>query len=118
MRLPAHLSLLLLMPATVYAYETKVTAEEMSEEYVIAAATRKVPKGATVIATSCTSQHVAISTSYICTIKYSDLPDAVKATAAQSAIRCSLKRRVVHYPPNKFLQLCSQVNSQQYDENI
>ena len=72
MRLAALLSLLLLTPANVFAHETKVTAEGMSEEFATAAAMRKVPKGATVDATSCTSQDVAMSTRYFCTVKYSD----------------------------------------------
>ena len=72
MRLAELLSLLLLTPATVLAHETKVTAEGMSEEFATAAAMRKVRKGATVITTSCTSQDVAFSTRYFCTVKYSD----------------------------------------------
>ena len=72
MRLAVLLSLLLLTPATLFAHETKVTAEGMSEEFATAAAMRKVPKGAMVVAGSCTSQDVAMSTRYFCTIKYSD----------------------------------------------
>ena len=65
MRLAALLLLMLLAPAIVFAHEAKVTAEGMSEEFATAAAMRKVPKGATVIATSCKSQDVAMSTRFL-----------------------------------------------------
>ena len=72
LRLAALLSLMLLATAIVLAHEAKVTAEGMSEESATAAAMRTVPKGATVITASCTSQDVAMSTRYLCTVKYSD----------------------------------------------
>lgn len=65
MRLAALLLLMLLAPAIVFAHEAKVTAEGMSEEFATAAAMRKVPKGATVIATSCKSQDFATSTRFL-----------------------------------------------------
>ena len=72
MRFSVLLSLMLLASATVFAHEAKVTAEGMSEEFATVAAMRQVPEGATVIARSCTSQDVAMSTRYFCTVKYSD----------------------------------------------
>ena len=72
MRLAALLSLLLLTPANVFANESNVTGEGMSEEFATAQAMRDVPKGASVTGTSCRSQDVGMSTRYWCTVTYSD----------------------------------------------
>ena len=72
MRLAALLSLLLLTPANVFANESNVTGEGMSEEFATAQAMREVPKGASVTGTSCRSQDVGMSTRYWCTVTYSD----------------------------------------------
>ncbi len=63
---------MLLAPATVFAHETKVTAEGMSEEFTTAEAILGVPKGASVTDTSCRSKDVGMSTRYRCTVAYSD----------------------------------------------
>ena len=52
MRLAVLLSLALLTPATVFAHESKVTAEGMSEEFATAEAMRGFPKGASVTETN------------------------------------------------------------------
>ena len=72
MRLAALLSLLLLTPANVFANESNVTGEGMSEQFATAQAMREVPKGASVTGTSCRSQDVGMSTRYWCTVKYCD----------------------------------------------
>ena len=72
MRLAALLFLLLLTPANVFANESNVTGEGMSEEFATAQAMREVPKGASVTGTSCRSQDVGMSTRYWCTVTYSD----------------------------------------------
>ena len=72
MRLAVLLSVALLAPAIVFAHESKVTAEGMSEEFATAEAMRGVPKGASVTETSCRSKDVGMSTRYWCTITYSD----------------------------------------------
>lgn len=72
MRLAVILSLALLVPATVFANESKVTGEGMSEEFATAEAMRGVPKGASVTDTSCRSEEIGFSTRYWCTVTYSD----------------------------------------------
>ena len=72
MRLSVLLSLLLLTPVTVFAHESKVTAEGQSQQFATAQAMRQVPKGASVTGTSCKSQDVAMSTRYWCTVMYTD----------------------------------------------
>lgn len=72
MRLILLLTLSFLIPATVYAHESKVTGEGMSEEFATAQAMRGVPKGASVTNTSCRSQDVGMSVRYWCTVTYSD----------------------------------------------
>ena len=72
MRLAVILSLALLVPATVFANESKVTGEGMSEEFATAEAMRGVPKGASVTDTSCRSEEIGFSSRYWCTVTYSD----------------------------------------------
>ena len=72
MPLVVLLSLALLAPATVFAHESSVTGEGMSEEFATAEAMRGVPKGASVTDTACRSQDVGMSTRYWCTVTYSD----------------------------------------------
>ena len=72
MRIAALLPLLLVIPTLVLAQESKVTAEGMSEEFAIAEALREVPKGASVIDTSCRTQDVGGSTRYWCTLTFTD----------------------------------------------
>lgn len=72
MPIAALLPLLLVIPTLVLAQDSKVTAEGMSEDFAIAEALREVPKGASVIDTSCRTQDVGGSTRYWCTITFTD----------------------------------------------
>ena len=72
MQLVVLLSLALLAPATVFAHQSKVTAEGISEEFATAEAMRGVPKGASLTDTVCRNQDVGMSTRYWCTVTYSD----------------------------------------------
>ena len=72
MRLAVIMSLTLIVSATVFANESKVTGEGMSEEFATAEAMRGVPKGASVTDTSCRSEEIGFSTRYWCTVTYSD----------------------------------------------
>ena len=72
MRLAVILSLALLVPATVFANESKGTGEGRAEEFATAEAMRGVPKGASVTDTSCRSEEIGFSTRYWCTVTYSD----------------------------------------------
>lgn len=72
MRFTPHLLLMLLIPAAVIAHESKVAAEGNSEQFATAEAIRRIPKGASVINTSCKSRDVGMSTRYKCTVTYSD----------------------------------------------
>ena len=72
MRFSAPLSLLLMTPAMVFANESKVTSEDESQAFATAQAMREVPKGASVIDTSCRSEDVGMSTRYWCIVTYSN----------------------------------------------